>query len=176
MTDSATAQIQGLTIVLVNEYKLPAKVDESIIIPSFGNMVFTHTEINGDSVSVTEKGIPAQLTTAYKNVAKEKAKLFPELEYLKNGYTLELKKGMQVVNDELTYLVTVTTPTGMKVKNYYDSKTGLKLRQQIDSPGNGATDIGDYRTLSNGVLLPYSISSEIFGQPVDLKVKSVTVE
>jgi hypothetical protein len=176
LTDSANAEVQGVGILLVQEYRSASSISESIIVPGFNNMVFTHTEVKGDSVSVAEKGQPVQLTASDKNITKEKVNPFPELDYLKNGYTLELDKRMQVVNDQLAYLVTITTPTGVKVKSYYDSKTGFKVRQQVDSPESGTIDFGDYHTLSNGISVPYSISSQAFGQPLDFKVKSVTVE
>lgn len=175
LRDSATAQVQGIGLLWVEVYKSPASVNQSIIVPSFNNMVFTQTEVLGDSVSVTEKGLLMQLTPMDKNAIKEKVNPFPELDYLKNGYTLDLEKRMQVVNNQLAYLVTITTPAGVKVKNYYDSKSGLKLRQQVDSSENNIIDLGDYHAISNGVMMPYSMSSEAFGQPLDFKVKSITV-
>lgn len=176
LIDSAFTEVQGTGVLFVQVYKVPSSVTQSLIVPSFNNMIFTHTEIDGDSVSVTEKGLLAQLTTADKNILKEKVKPFAEMDYLKNDYTLELEHRLQVVNNQLAYLVTVTTPAGVKVKNYYDVKTGLKLRQLFDSADGGAVDFDDYRALNNGVLIPYSVSSEAFGQPLDFKVKSALAE
>ncbi len=176
LTDTATAEVQGIGVVSVETYNAPVSVTQSLIIPGFNNMVFTQNAVNGDSVSVSEKGQPVQLPAPDKNILKEKVKLFPELEYFKNGYTIELEKRVQVVNNQLAYLVKITTPTGVKVKNYYDIKTGFKLRRQIDAPDNGAVDLGDYQALPNGIMIPYSISSQAFGQPLDFKVKSARVE
>lgn len=176
LADSSTTEVQGIGLLFVQEYKSPSSVTQSLIVPSYNNMVFTHTETNGDTISVSEKGLPQQLTPSDKNVIKEKIKLFPELDYLKNGYTLELEKRMQVINNNLAYLVTVTTPSGVKVKNYYDSKTGFKLKQQIVAPDMNAVEYGDYRALSNGVLIPYSVKTGFLGQPLDFVVKSARVE
>lgn len=176
LTDSALTEVQGTSVLFVQVYKAPSSVAQSLIVPSFNNMVFTHTEVNSDSVSVTEKGLSVQLPDADKNILKEKVKSFAEMDYLKAGYTLQLGQRLQIVNDQLAYLVTITTPAGVKVKNYYDVKTGLKLRQQFDSADGGTTDFGDYRAINNGVLIPYSISSEAFGQPLDFKVKSARAE
>jgi hypothetical protein len=176
LIDSATTEVDGTALLSVQEYKAPGMLSQSIIVPSFNNMVFTQVTINGDSVSATEKGSPMQFSAAEKNILKEKMKPFPELDYFKTGYALTLTNRLQIVNDELAYLVTVTTPNGTKIKNYYDAKTGFKLRVQTESADEGIVDYSDYHELKNGIFIPYTVHTQAFGQPLDFKVKSAVVE
>jgi len=176
LTDSASAEVQGIGIINVQQYKAPGTYSQSVVVPSYNNMVFSQTTVNGDSVSTAERGTPVQLNASDKNVVKEKLKIFPELEYMKDGYNLELSGRIQIVGDALTYLVTVTTPSGVKIKNYYDVKTGFKLREQVDAPDSGPVDFADYRELKNGVFIPYTIRTSAFGQALDFKVQGVEVE
>lgn len=175
LTDSAKATIQGTGLLFVQVYKAPSFVSQSFTVPMYNNAAFTNTEINNDSVTVTEKSEQVQLSAQDKQVIKETKKVFPELDYFKQGYTVVLEKRMQLVNDQLAYLVTVTTPDGLKIRNYYDSKTGFKLRIQADVPDANPIDYADYRALPNGVTLPYLMKMESFGQQLEFKVKSVIV-
>ncbi len=83
---------------------------------------------------------------------------------------------LQIVGDEQAYLITVTTPSGMRVKDYYDSKTGYKIKERVDTPNTSATGYGDYRAVSNGIVVPFIVKTSIFGEPIDFKVKSVEVK
>jgi len=74
------------------------------------------------------------------------------------------------VGDKLAYLITVTTPDGIKVKTYFDTATGLKLKQNIDAPGAIAVEYSDYREVNGGVRIPFDTKTTVFGQPVDFKV------
>jgi hypothetical protein len=82
---------------------------------------------------------------------------------------------MQVVGKDLAYLVNVTYPGGTVVKAYFDQKTGLKVRQYTDVPGASVTEWSDYRDTAAGVKVPYKISTNLLGQPVDFEVKDVSV-
>jgi len=173
---SASATIQGVELLQTDTYNAPNNYVQDVVVPSYDNTIFSHVEIKGDSVMASEKNINLQLTNSDKNILKEKHKIFPELDYTKPGYTLQLAPMLQILNNQFVYLVTVITPSGITIKNYYDQKTGLKIREQIDAPdGNTGIEYTDYREIKNGIMIPYTQQTLSFGQPVDFVVKSVEV-
>lgn len=99
---------------------------------------------------------------------------FPELDYDKSGYTLTLDNTIRAVGENLAYLVTVTHPDGIKVKSYFDYKTGLKVKQITEVPNASANEFSDYREV-NGVKVPYNTKTVLLGVPVEFKVSNVLV-
>jgi hypothetical protein len=170
-----TTDIQGTTIVRTNLYTIPGAFNQDVTLPSYNNAVFSHVSINGDSVQVSEKNTAMQLSNTEKSAVKQKLKLFPELDYLKAGYTITLSPMLQVVNDNLVYMITVTSSDNIKIKLYYDQKTGLKVREIIDVPNSSIIDYADYHNVK-GIQIPFIEKTSFIGVPVDFKVKSVDVE
>jgi hypothetical protein len=118
---------------------------------------------------------PVPIAKDLKAAVKARYKLFPELDFNKTGYTLELDPTLKVVDGQLAYLVTATNPDGVKVKYFYDQKTGLKIKQYTDVPNSTVTEFGDYRDIDTGIKIPFSEKSTIVGQPITFKVKSAKV-
>lgn len=166
-----TAIIDGITIIRSSSYDRPAIFHETITVPAYNNDVFTHIMVNADTVAINEKGVVVTLSNTDKLAIKQKHKLFPELDYLKPGYTLLLSPKLQVVNDSLTYLVTVTTPDSIKIRTWYNQKSGLKVRQSID----GATPVeySGYRDV-NGIQIPFDEKAVFMGETADFKMKKAT--
>ena len=170
-----TANIQGLTFVRVNRYKIPGMYAQDVLIPSYDNTVFSHIVVNGDSVKVIEKNSQITVGITDKSAIKQKHLLFPELDYLNPGYTLELAPMLQIINGQLLYLVTATTADGIKIKNYYDTKTGYKTREFIDEPGSAPVDYSDYADTKAGIKIPFTENTTYLSEPADFKVKDVEV-
>ncbi|MGZ3929361.1 MAG: hypothetical protein ACXVJG_20540, partial [Mucilaginibacter sp.] len=64
----------------------------------------------------------------------------------------------------------------VKLKYYYDEKTGLKIKQFIDIAGGSTVyEWSDYRDISGGVKIPYTEKTTVVGQPIEFKVKDVAV-
>jgi hypothetical protein len=169
-----SAAVQGVVLIRTSTYK-PHGFNQDVTVPSFNNGVVSHIGINADSVTVQERNMDIQLSATEKNAIKQKYRLFPELDYLKAGYTLQLAPNLQIVNDQLVYLVTATSADGAEIKNYYDQKTGLKLREITNAPGATPIDFTDY-TDANGIKIPYTQNTSFLGTPMDFKVKSVDVK
>lgn len=169
-----TADMAGLVVVRKTRYKTPSSFHQDVILPAYDNAIFSQVIINGDSVMVNDKNTKMQLSAVDKSAVKEKYKLFPELEYLKPGYNIQLAPALQVINDSLSYLVTVTTPDSIKIKIYYDMKTGLKQRQIIDGPGSGPIEYTNYRDV-DGIEIPFTERTQYLGEPLDFVVKSAVV-
>ncbi|WP_461451910.1 M1 family metallopeptidase [Mucilaginibacter sp.] len=169
-----TSNVQGTELVRTTTC-IPGVITQDVTLPSYQNAVFSHIAIKGDSVNITQKNTPVQLSNTDKIAVKQKHKLFPEMDYLKNGYKVDIMPALQVINDDLAYEVVVTTPDNIKIKLFYDQKTGLKIREQIDLPGSSSVDFADYRNV-NGIQIPYTEKSTFVGFPVDFKVKSADIQ
>jgi len=173
---NSEGDIRGLSVVRVSKYKSPDKFFEDIAVPTYNNLDVLHIVINGDSINVKQLNKPGQLNPEVKSAIRIWNKLFPELDFNKSGYTMQLSPMLKVVGDQLAYLITVTTPEGTKVNYYYDQKTGLKMKQFAEIAGNGTTiEWGDYRSINPGIKIPFSEKTIIVGQPIEFKVKNATI-
>jgi len=172
LTVSSEGTVQGLTVIRVNKYKTPGLFYQDISVPSYNNLNVTHITIDGDSLNIKQMNKAVPLAPDAKGPVKARYKLFPELDFNKPGYTMQLSPSLQVINDQLAYLVTVTSPDGTKVKYFYDIKTGLKLKQFTDVPNSTVMEWDDYRDINTGIKIPYSEKTTVVGQPIEFKVKS----
>jgi hypothetical protein len=169
---TAEGNVQGATVVRVSKYKAPGKLVQDITVPSYNNLAVAHVVIIGDSLNISQMNRPVPITTGDKAAVKARYKLFPELDFNKPGYSMQFSPKLQVVNNQLAYLVTVTGPDGVKVKYFYDQKSGFKVKQFTDVPNSTILDFGDYRDINTGIKIPFSEKTTIVGQPVEFKVKS----
>jgi len=167
--------VQGVTVVRVNKYKTPNKFFQDISVPNYNNLNVTHIIIDGDSLNVKQMSKPVPIAGDVKGSVKARYKLFPELDFNKTGYTMQLAPTLQVVNDQLAYLVTVTSPDGIKVKYFYDQKSGFKIKQFTDVAGSTVMEWGDYKDIQTGIKIPFSEKTTVVGQPIEFKVKSTVV-
>jgi hypothetical protein len=175
LTTNSEGVIQGFHIIRVNKYKTPGKFLQDVTVPSFNNFNAAHIVINGDSVSLQLNGRKSQLSgKTEKGAVLARYKLFPELDFNKPGYTMQLDSSIKVINGQLAYLVTVTAPDGIKVKYYYDQKTGLKLKQYTDVVNSTRMEFKDYRDINTGVKIPFDETSSINGEPIDYKLSGAT--
>lgn len=126
-------------------------------------------------------GQEVPLSPADKAILKDKNSLFPELQYLNrtNDVKLELAPLTADVNNTSTYVISIATSNGALLRNYYDIKTGLKVRT-VSLPGQEGnekettTDFTDYRDV-NGVQLPFTITTNAGGYDAVMKVKKAAI-
>jgi len=87
---------------------------------------------------------------------------------------MSLSPKLQVVDNQLAYLVTVTAPDSIKVKYFYDYKTGLKIKQEneVEFSGGEPVEWTDYREINDGVKIPYIEKTSILGEPIEFKVQN----
>jgi hypothetical protein len=169
LTILSEGTLQGTPLKMTSKYKTPDKFMTSILAPSYNNLLVNHVVMNGNEMSASQVNQPVPITDQVRATLKARFLMFPELNYA-NGYILDLAPTQQVVGDNLAYLVTVTTPDGIKIKSYFDTKTGLKLKQFIDAPNSTITEYNDYRDVNGGVKIPFDMKTVIIGQPVEFKV------
>ncbi|MGZ3813658.1 MAG: M1 family metallopeptidase, partial [Mucilaginibacter sp.] len=176
LTINADGDIQGIGIKKVSKYKSAGKVNIDIEAPSYNNLIVNRMVVNADSTNFKQMNNNVPLDSLGKKYIRARTRLFPELDFGKAGYNVQLAPRLQVVNGELAYLVTVTQPDGVKLKYYYDEKTGLKIKQFIDIAGGSTVyEWSDYRDISGGVKIPYTEKTTVVGQPIEFKVKDVAV-
>lgn len=112
--------------------------------------------------------------------AKAQAVMFEQMEYDKEGYTIELK-GIDNVDGEAAYKMSVTNPDGDTVTEYYSVKTNLLLRQvsvQEGAPGQSVTITNDYKDYKEvgGIKLPYTIvTTGAMPVPLEMKAKEIKI-
>ncbi len=173
---SATGSIQGIDVQLTSKQKMPDKMYYEINVPSM-NIVPTRMVQNGDNISMKAMGQDVPVKDDMKAGLKESVAIFPELNYATGGYSLKLDPNMEVVNDVLVYVVTVTSPSGKKSMDYYDQKTSLKV-QHLEMGNENATPeiLGDYRDVFNGVKIPYARKIDAGGgQAIEFKITTIKV-
>ncbi len=173
---SVSSQNEGMdTIIKIFAYKKPGKVYEHITNPPRRLDLF-EIAADGNNVVVKEAAKTRSLSDHIKSSYVDLILPFPELDFDKPGYTMMLDPKMQVVGDQLAYLVTVTSPDGVRMKYYYDNKSGLKLKQNEDLSKRMPVEFADYRELPNGVKIPYDEKSATpSGRAAEYKVKTVKI-
>jgi hypothetical protein len=171
---TSEGNVQGTGLVRVNKYKTPNLFAQDIVIPINNGNVY-HVVINADSLNVRQMGRPVPIAPSSKASVMARYKLFPELNFGDAGYSMQLDPNLKVVDGQLAYLVTVTSPEGIRVKYFYDQKTGLKIKQYTDVPGSTVMEFGDYREVTGGIKIPFDEKTAVVGYPIEYKVKTATV-
>jgi hypothetical protein len=174
LTVTSEGNVQGIVVQRLNEYKNPDKFYQDVNVPAY-QMNFYHVVINSDSVNVKDRGRPMVIAPADRGPVRARYKLFPELDFQKSGYSIALAPSFKVVNGQLAYELTVTSPDGVKVNYFYDMKTGLKVKQFTDVPNSTVMEFSDYQNIETGIKIPFDEKTAILGQPIEFKVKSTKV-
>ncbi|MEM7105591.1 MAG: insulinase family protein [Bacteroidota bacterium] len=100
----------------------------------------------------------------------EQAIMFPELEYAKDSYEVELA-GVEALYGKDAYKIQVTSPNGEKSTEFYDLETGYKVKVVTTAPGPGGPQpvVVEYDSFKevDGVVLPHVMS--VSGQVLKVK-------
>ena len=171
LTVNLADTVQGTVFVKVNQYKMRDKFLQVVSIPK-SNTVTLHLAIDGDSITIIQRGNTQHIAAT--PAGKARFKLFPELDFARAGYTMQLDPRYHIIDGTPTYLITVSQPDGMKVKYYYDRKTGLKVQQYADAPDATHMAFSDYRAIGAGVKIPFTQQDMRDGSTITYKVTSAT--
>lgn len=170
----AKTSIQEQDVSINVAYKLPGKMKIEITLPSLG-MDIQKILVNGNNVQVSGmNGKPEQIDEISKAAYMEEATPFAEINYHNPGYSLKLSPNFEEVDGHDTYLVVVTSPAGVVVKNYYDKNTGLKLREEtMGEEAPNTVTLSDYREVQ-GIRFPFSrLTTQDFS--FEIKVDEVKI-
>ncbi len=110
---------------------------------------------------------------------KEDAVMFPELYYKAKGYKMELK-GIESVDGEKCYKMSVESPGGSKSTEFYSVSTSLVVRKvsSQDGPQGPVTVTNDYKDYKavDGIMIPHTMSvSGVMPVPLVSSMKSIEI-
>jgi zinc protease len=127
---------------------------------------------DGEKGAMIQGGKATPFEKDKNKVTAEETSMFPEANYLKENYTIELK-GMDIQNDEDVYVVTITKPSDIVMTNYYSVTSGfLILSQEANEEGMSESLYSDYREV-NKIKVPHLILRNFGPQKMELKVEKI---
>ena len=146
---------------------------------SMGEMVFQKTFFDGEKGYVEAQGEKNAIPEEDIEATKNNSQPFAELHYKTNGVKTELK-GIEDVNDENAYLLEITRSTEDVEKQYFDTDSGLLLKQVkvIESPMGTVSQVTyflDYKEIE-GVKYPMTIETEFGPQKIKMILESVKTD
>ncbi len=171
------ATAQGMNIEAVRQQKVPDKMKMTMKIPSMGMEVMKMV-INGDKAAMSMMGNSQNVAGNELTALRSINTLFVELYYDKLGIKRTLA-GVEKINGQDAYRIDLVLSDGSKVTEYYDLKSGLKIRQNAVLQMNGqsmaqTTDFTDYKEVA-GIKFPYTLTSSMGPQAIEMKVTSIEV-
>ncbi|KAF0195289.1 MAG: processing peptidase [Bacteroidetes bacterium] len=169
ITMMASTSMQGMTIGIDIFRKAP---DRYMMKIGAGDMVFQQMGYDGTTAKMISPMGGENKTLEGKEFEdmKFEAILNPELQYDKLGIVLKLE-GIEEINGVETYRVLITYPGGKETTRFFDTRSGLLLRESGDQ---GISEFADYREV-NGVKFPFMISQQMGPQTMKLSVLSIKV-
>ena len=173
ITVKSTITSPVTTIQLTHYQKGPDKIYQSL--KQDANEV-QRTIINGSKGKSVAANQNRTLSTGEVQDQKVKAGLLSVLNYNKMGIKTSLL-GMERINGRAAIRVQMVMPNGKRHVHYFDSETGLKLREvEVEETSVGSAtqtvDYGDYREV-DGVKYPFRSQTYIGNQAIPTVVQSV---
>ncbi len=167
-------KIQGMDITLTLTRKAPDKLLQVLDAGAFKQT----TIFDGDSGVQKAQGQTIKLEGDRLEELKIQATMNLYFDYAKYGIETELK-GIKDVDGKDAYEIELTLPNGKKWYHYYDTETGLKVKEvsTIDSPQGAFTQtvmLGDYKEV-DGILFPHSYTQQLGPTTVDLSVTDIKI-
>ena len=162
------ASVQGMNLQLVVAQSAAAEFTQEM--KMMGN-VMQRTVINETEAFMEAQGQKIPLDDTQKKSVAEDAALVSELVWLNNPNAELSLTGIEMVDDRPAYVVKVSENRVA----YYDTETGLKLKQVTTKEMQGqtisqSTSFGEYKEVS-GLLIPHVVSQNLGPQTVDFTIE-----
>lgn len=162
MVTNATMDVMGQSAEITMKQASPDKMYMSM---GLNGMVMQETTVNGDKAAVGGMGqsqILSKGDEGFEGVASQAQMFGGVLNYLSGDYKLELK-GIEDVDGEKAYKITVENSSGNKSTEYYAVKSNLLIKSVSSQEGpQGPMTINsmpkEYKEV-NGVMLPHTIET-----------------
>jgi len=134
---------------------------------------------DGEHYNQFMQGQKAPENAADTQDAAIKSLAFPELSYKNLGITTTLR-AIEKVDESYAYVVDVVYPTGTKSTDYYDTESGLKVRQTsyVQGPQGEIAQAVDYQDYAavDGILFPHTMMIPLGGpMKMTATVESIAV-
>lgn len=166
--------VQGVNITIVSYQKAPNKIKQEIKAGSSEQELI----FNGEKGILKMADQSQEITSSELEKLKYEATLTLLTDPEHHGLKTELE-GIEKNGDEEVYKVVMTLPSGIRWTQYYDSDSGLKVKEEkyINSPmGLFQQEItySDYREVE-GMLYPFNIKQSIGSQSMEFNVSSIKI-
>ncbi len=179
MTMVCNSEIQGTPLVITIVKTSTGQFRESVEV---NKMVLQKQVFDGKKGYMEQQGQKKDLTGDEVEEIKLEADLQSDLHPEKYGIKRTLT-GMETIEGADAYSVDAVDAKGKKTTEYYDTKTGLKVREIKYTKGEDGTttpqtsDYSDYREVpgANGYKVPYFFSIPGPGTNLNIKVQSVDI-
>jgi predicted Zn-dependent peptidase len=169
-----TTEVQGRSVSLETKNKAPNKYSMSF---NMGPMTLQKQVFDGTKGKQSGMQGKKEITGSELEDLKAESLLNQEMQYEKTGYKLNLK-GIEALNGNEAYIMEVVSPAGKKSTEWYDVKTGYKVKASSTNTmeGQTMTQVSEYSEYKdfNGIKYPSVVS--ITGTPMPLKLKLESVE
>ena len=181
---TSTSELQSYPLVITVIKTSAGQFKEAVDATVNGNkMTFQKQSFDGKKGYNETQGQKKDMTADEIEDAKEEADLQSDLHPEKYGIKRTLK-GMETIEGADVYVLEAVDKKDKKTVEYYDTKTGLKVRETEYLKGEDGgmvpktTDFSDYREVpgANGYKVPYFESIPAGGtMTLNVKVQSVEV-
>ena len=172
----AQAQMGPNTIEMTNYMAVPNKMAQTV---GMGGMIMQQMLFDGTDAVMIAQGQTQALPEEQKKDLLNSVMPTPEVGYLRDAYTLELK-GIEELDGKKAYKLVVTKPSGGKKTEFYDMQSGLKLKEMETQEGPGGQsmtttqEFSDYKEVG-GILFPHKVTIK-GGMPVPLELNVTKIE
>jgi zinc protease len=170
------ADVQGQKINITSIKKAPNKM--YALVSMGGMMELTKQIFDGDSLVQFQQGQKGPNDESKRKDAIITSYPFPALIYQELGVSLTLN-GIEKIGDNYAYSVDVVLPSGTRSTEYFDTKSGLKVREvSYNQTPQGEVpmkvELKDYADES-GIMVPHTLIIPL-GGPMTMEAKVISVE
>ncbi|MBW8334790.1 MAG: insulinase family protein [Prolixibacteraceae bacterium] len=171
VTTKMGMEMQGMKIEIISKQKAPNKISVETLM---GVNVLSKQVCNGVKAMVKSQMGNKELAGAELEEMLAQSTMNAELYLEKMGITAELK-GSEDIDGQPAWKVQMNLPSGKNTVDFYDQKSGLKVKSIAQQgPVSVTTLYSDYR-LVEGVLFPFKLKQSAGPQSFDIVVSSVEV-
>jgi outer membrane lipoprotein-sorting protein len=167
-----TAMGQNLTIII--KQKAPNKMRQEVKFPGMEQV----TIFDGEKGVMQAAGHKMDITGKELEQLKIEATMELILDLEKNGIKTTYES-LEKVNGKDAYKIKMTLPSGIRWFEYYDTVSGLKVKEQKEMQMQGQlieqVVIYDNYTEVDGIKYPFKNTQSIAGQNIDMIVSSIKV-
>lgn len=166
---TGTATVQGMALSMTT---VQTNKNQILVEMGMNGQVLSKQVYDGQRGKVVSPMGEQELEGPMLAEMKESSALFPELNYLSEGYELELL-GAEIIDGQNCYKLQVTKPSGSATTLYFKVGDGLKFREISSSPQGSATTSYQEWTEIEGVLFPTRINQSMGPQSIDMHIEQI---
>ncbi|QHI37185.1 putative zinc protease [Kordia antarctica] len=170
------ASFQGMDMTMVMKQKNPNLLFVDVSMAGMGSV--NKQVFNGEKGYVSQMGNKQDMPAETLAEMKSRKAIFEELMY--GSDSKMLLKGIEVVDGKDAYAVVIEKADGKKSTNFYDVKTGFKVKESTTQKGPGGQEttqnrvLGDYKEVS-GIMMPHLMIIDAGPQKIEMIAISIKI-